>query len=162
VEHFTLQSVNGFAGQVGVKCSGGYSNLTDLVLPDCANPVVVVNLPANGSATGSMNFYPPWTTSAALHSHIKKREPRQGSPLFAGLVTGAGLLLFRLRREFGRYLFLIVTLSLLTAVTGCIGHGGLAMTPGTYSYTLGASSITGPAASSTTTISVTVKCNSCP
>src|ERR1039458_5227636 len=57
---FTLTSVNGFTGTVGVSCSGPDANLLpDLVLPSCDHPGQLLVVPANGSASGTMNFYPP-------------------------------------------------------------------------------------------------------
>ncbi len=66
---FTLTSVNGFTGQVGVTCTGPDSNLLpDLVLPSCDHPVQNYTIPANGSVAGTMGFYPPWVNGYGLAS----------------------------------------------------------------------------------------------
>jgi hypothetical protein len=155
---FKLTSVNGFAGQVGVTCSD--QTTAFLVLPDCANPAVNLQLKANGSATGLINFYPPWT-SPASQTDRRSGGPESKLPAILCLLSGAGLVGLRKRLKLNRALVLGAGFLGLTAcATGCGGHGGLAMTPGTYTYTLTAFSSLGPTA--TTTISVKVKCDSCP
>jgi hypothetical protein len=55
-----------------------------------------------------------------------------------------------------------ICLASLAGIAGCLGRGGLAMTPGTYTYTISGSSVTEPISSASTPISVTVSCDSCP
>lgn len=159
---FTVKSVNGFAGQVGVGCSGPEQILApDLVLPQCAGPLVNVSVPANGSATGSINFYPPWSASAAPDSRRAGGGRRSPLPMLASLFAAVGLLALWRRNRSSRVLSVlpaIAGLVLAAGVSACVGQGGLAMTPGTYTYTLDAGNA---ATSATTTISVTVQCNSC-
>jgi len=162
---FTVKSVNGYAGQVGVICNGPSPGLTgNLILPQCANPAVVVSLPANGSATGSVSFYPP-TGVAALRPDGRSGGRGSGVPLAATLAGAAGLFGLKWRRKprcFRSFLMGATGLGLLSCVAGCVGNGGLAMTPGTYTYTLAGTSDTLPVSSASTTITVTVACNSCP
>jgi len=155
---FTIKSVNGLAGQIGVTCSGPPP--LGLVLPDCEQPDVLVNVVANGTATGTMGFRPPWTT-VARDSRNGRNAPGRELPMAATLAGGIGLLSLRLRYRSShtRMLAIAASLSLLAGLTGCVGKGGLAMTPGTYTYSLSAS---GMGSSANTTILVTVKCDSCP
>jgi hypothetical protein len=154
---FTLTSVNGFTGQVGVLCTGPSSLLVDLVLPSCDSPTQQVVVPANGSVSGSMSFVPPFSNQS-----LGRRGRPGKAPLEAPLVASAlamGLIGLRFRRRLSRWMVLLVIgaagLAATAGVTGCIGHGGLAMTPGTYSYTLSAAARSS-SATGNTTISVTV------
>jgi hypothetical protein len=167
-----VKSVGGFSGQVGIGCSGPDANLlTDLVLPVCPTAGPILSVPANGTVTGSIAFYPPWANPSAMNSHGKGnsagKEPRGtgSSPLALCVLAGAGLVGLRLRKI--KQAWLAVTLGVLclgslTAITGCIGQGGLAMTPGTYAYTITGNSQTASPATEGVIINVTVQCNSCP
>ncbi len=159
VSHFTLNSVGGFTGTVGVTCIGPNTNLSaDLILPDCDHPVDNFVIPAGGSVSGTMNFYPPWTDGYASDSTDRRNQPARSLPLIAGAFAGLGLIGLRMRKIVDRRLALLVgavCLASLAGIAGCLGQGGLAMTPGTYAYVLQAGSVS-------TTISVTVQCNSCP
>ncbi|MGA2349378.1 MAG: hypothetical protein ABSF70_03015 [Terracidiphilus sp.] len=160
VSNFTLTSVDGFAGQVSVVCTGPNPLLVpDLVLPNCA-AIEEFLVPAGGSASGTMNFNPPSSVQSAAKPHALPRNP--GSPIhtplkFCALV--AALLGFsctkKLNRWFAMVLVCAVSLTGLCGTTGCLGRGGLAMTPGTYSYVISASSPTITTAVSAT-ISVTI------
>jgi hypothetical protein len=160
---FTIDSVNGFAGTVSVTCSGPDTNtLPDLVLPSCNHPTQLVDISANGSASGTIGFYPPWTDGYESTSLKMPAKPMRRSPLIACVVAGFMMAGWRFRRKLRQRsdLILVATcIALLAGLTGCLGTGGLAMTPGTYSY-----AITGNSSSETqnATISVTVQCNSCP
>ena len=152
---FTLTSVQSYSDTgVIVKCTGPDPNLLPfVVIPACSISEPLVNIPAGGSVSGTINFFPPWTATQAS-SH-------RAWPLTGTLVAGLGLAgLRRWERIQGRFNFLagILFLLVLTGFTGCIGSGGLAMTPGIYTFVI---SGTGKVSASAN-ISVTVKCNSCP
>ncbi|MGA7342496.1 MAG: hypothetical protein WBE72_25860 [Terracidiphilus sp.] len=158
--HFTLTSVDGYTGSVGVTCSGPESNVVpDLLLPNCSQSGQILVVPANGSVSGTVNFYPPWTSGSASNAQPRPARPL---PLVAGVFAGFGLLGLRLRRISYRWVTLAAGAFCLLALlgfAGCLGQGGLAMTPGTYTYTLTAAS---SSQTQTATFSVTVQCNSCP
>jgi hypothetical protein len=160
VSNFTLTSVNGFTGQVGVTCTGPDTNLLpDLVLPNCTFAVAYFVVPANGTVSGTMNFVPPNTSQAAgtIRALPLPGDSPAQTPLAAGAFAGVALLGLRFRRRLNRWPATIVlcaaSLAALAGTTGCIGNGGLAMTPGTYSYVISAASTS---ASASSTISVTV------
>ncbi|MDR3753661.1 MAG: hypothetical protein P4K93_08410 [Terracidiphilus sp.] len=159
----TLTSVNGFAGTVGVSCyEPVVTNATEPVLPSCAEPVKNLVVPANGSVSGAILFYPPWETSHETASLFTRTKPHYSEPLLGGVFIGCGLLGWRLRKTLNRCGALVAAAVFclsLAGLVGCMGHGGLAMTPGTYAYTISGAS-TGM--TQTTTASVTVQCNSCP
>jgi hypothetical protein len=165
VSNVTLTSLNGFTGQVGVSCSGP-SNAFPLVLPNCTFPSLNLTVPANGSVTGKLPFVPPSNvTASAGHPSAHPSAPAIPAPVKATIVL-ASLLGIRFRRRFqfqnsaNRLLgFAILAATTLGAAslitfTGCIGHGGLAMSPGTYYYTIQATN--GTLTPTTTTIKVTV------
>lgn len=152
---FTLTSVQGY-GDTGiiVKCTGPNPNLLPfVVIPECSVPEPIVNLSAGGSVSGTINFFPPWTATQAWSRPVW--------PAAGALLGGLGLFgLRRWKRARGRFALWagMLSLVLLTGLTGCGGHPGLAMTPGIYTFVI---SGTGKLAASTN-ISVTVKCDSCP
>jgi hypothetical protein len=81
----------------------------------------------------------------------------------AGLFAGIGMAALRFRKRLNRSgALLALTLACLgglagtVTLTGCIAHGGLVMTPGTYQYVVQAFP-RGGGASATTTIQVTVQ-----
>lgn len=151
---FTLTSVQGYADTgVIVKCTGPNPNLLPfVVIPACSIPEPIVNIPAGGSISGTINFFPPWTATQA--------SSRRAWPLGATLVAGVGLIAFRRWKRIRKWFAIIagmLFLFLLSGLTSCGGQGGLAMTPGIYTFVIsGAGKI-----SASTNISVTVKCNSC-
>lgn len=154
---FTLTSVGGYTGSVGVFCTGPNGNLyPDLVIPECAHPTEHLTIPANGSVKGTLSFYPPWK-----NENEAMLRGQSAQPVLAGLFVGVGLLGFGLRRcMHGRLSLLlgVFGIFLFSGAVGCLGHGGLQMTPGTYGYTLTA---TGTGVKATTTVNVTVHCSSC-
>lgn len=163
---FTVTSTSGFAGKVGVYCQGPNPNLLgDVVLAQCTHPTQNVNVPAGGSATGTIEFYPPWTTPpdepAATSAGIP-RTPASSLPLMAGMFVGLGLMGLRFRKR--ALPVAAACLALFAGTAGCTGHPGLAMTPGSYIYTIhGATPPNAvPSASAATNITVRVNCNSCP
>jgi len=139
---FTLTSVNGFTGQVGVVCVGPVPGPYNEVLPDCSHPAQVITVPANGSVSGTMQFIPPWTIPTAKLRDLPGRPRRGplGTPVAAGGLFTACLLGLSLRRGWGQRLSVMglaaAGLVGLGSVSGCIGQGGLAMTPGSYPYVL--------------------------
>ncbi len=152
---FTLTSVQGYADTgVVVKCTGPDPNLLPyVVIPACSIPEPLVNIPGGGSVSGTINFFPPWTATQA--------SSLRGWPLTGALVSAVVLIRLRKRKEVHRrsaVLTGMLSLFLLTGMTACVGNGGLAMTPGLYTFVI---SGTGKVSASTN-ISVTVKCNSCP
>ncbi len=168
-EPFTLTSVDGFTGTVSVSCVGPNPNLfPDYVLPDCRDPVVELTVPANGSKSGSLEFYPPWitppTTTAETAGHGANHRSRPW-PVAAGILGGLGLLGLRMRKLLDRRFSLligVVGLASLCGLCGCLDQGGLAMTPGTYIYQLTGVPPSGIANEVSANLYVTVKCNSCP
>lgn len=156
---YTLTSVNGFAGTVAVVCNGPDPNLyPDLIMPSCAEPTQELVVPANGSISGSMLFYPPWE---GVTGQLARPAKPGAAPLLAGAFAGLGLL--GLRKRAGSWITLllgVVCLGTLAGAVGCLGGGGLQMTPGTYTYTLSGTTISG--VSGTGQVTVTVHCNSCP
>ena len=134
--NFTLTSVNGFSGRIGMVCYGLDPNKVPLlVLPDCTYETQYYQLPANGSVSGSINLYPPW---AQLPAPTSDRQPEGSSkstlPAAAPLAL-AGLLALGIRHTRTQWLAAIALFT-LAAVTGCMGSGGLAMTHGDWQYTL--------------------------
>jgi len=147
VSHFTVTSVNGFTGRVGVICKGLDSNIVpDLVLPDCTFTTQNYVLTANGSASGIMTFYPPNNIPSTVSRGGSPRQPGPALPI-AGALAAAGIFCFRIRRKRSGWpvlpLLAIVGLAGLAGVTGCIGHGGLAMTHGDWGYTITATPVSG-------------------
>lgn len=157
---FTLTSVGGFTGQVGVICSGPDPNLfPDIIFPDCSHPTQQFVIPANGSVSGTMGFYPPWQVETASTQRDKPSHPSRSLPLLAGTFAGLGLLGLRVKSRRVAMGIGVVCLGLLSGAIGCMGHSGLQMTPGTYTYTLSGS---GLGVSATKQFTVTVHCDSCP
>ena len=139
---FTLTSLNGFTGTVKVECPNGLIDTLEEVLPVCTPESQVFTLPANGSVSGTVQLIPPWTIMGSVRRDLPASPERapQGMPFVAGGLMAACLMGSKLRRGWRRTLSVIVlcavSLAGLGAVTGCIGHGGLAMTPGSYTYTI--------------------------
>jgi hypothetical protein len=162
----TLQSVNGFAGQVMVTCQGPETNIApDLLLPVCNSNLGQVTIPAGGSASLTAGFNPPWMNTAAMNSGGRPAGPGPASPLAAGAVSGLLLLGLRMQRVVNQRLLLLAAallLAPLAGLIGCLNKGGLAMTPGAYSYSFTGFATSATPSSVSTTIYVTVNCDSCP
>ena len=147
--NFTLTSTGGFTGQVSVDCSGPDPILVPLlILPICNPPAEIFPLPANGTASGTIQFVPPPSVQGSVDSErvpLRRNRSRE-VPFGAGACAAAMLFGVGFRRRFVRHLSVImafaVSAAALASVTGCIGKGGLAMTPGTYSYVISAASAT--------------------
>jgi len=162
---FTVTSNNGFAGQVGVYCQGPNPNLLPFaVLPQCSHPTQYVDVPAGGSASGTISFYPPWVTPQTASRSRLPRHPASSVPLMASIFLGLGLLRLRFRKSLPlNVLVAAACLSFVAGISGCVQSGGNAMTPGNYTFTINGATVPGatPAASANSTFSVTVRCNSC-
>ncbi len=163
---FTVKSVNGFAGSVGIQCQAPATLPGSvLILPECNKPISDVAVSAGGSVSGTISFFPPASITGNEVSRNSSPRPDQPRlPLALGAVAGLGLLGFRFRkllRDQAVLAIAAVGLCLLTGLAGCGGKGGLAMTPGTYTYTIAAAARTGTG-TATTQINVTVHCDSCP
>ena len=130
---YTVTSVDGFTGKVGVSCFAPGIN-GSLAIPDCDVPEQFLTIPANGSASGTMPFTPPTNVSA---KNDGKDNRRPAGPLAAGAMVLAGFAAARRRLRWNRTLSALALCAGLLAgltATGCGGHGGLAMAPGTYTY----------------------------
>lgn len=149
---YTITSVGGFAGKIGVSC---YAPELDgsLVIPSCDIPEQFVTVPANGSVSGKMPFTPPSTVTAR---NQRGGKTRSSVPLAACAIVLIGFAAAR-RRRWNRALSPLVFLAALFAgltLTGCGGHGGLAMSHGTWGYSIVAG--VGEAVFATAYINVTV------
>jgi hypothetical protein len=139
---FMLTSLNGFTGQVSVVCAGPNPGPLELVLPVCSPNSQILTVPANGSISGTLQFNPPWVISGSLRQDLPGPPGRAplGMPMTAGGLAAACLLGSRMRRDWRRRLGVMVLAAAglvgLSSLTGCIGQGGLAMTPGSYTYTI--------------------------
>jgi hypothetical protein len=158
---FTLTSVNGYAGTVGINCS----NLdppagVNVPICDFGGPAFPVSytLTANQVVTGSilfLNSQPPCKDGVCPVSlpHRGARRLPQGLALAGALLLGFGF-----RRRTARWLTLTLlavgTLAGLAAISACGGNNNV-VTPGTYAYTIMAKDLT-TNASATTSIHVTV------
>ena len=132
---YTVTSVDGFTGQVGVSCFAPEINGA-LAIPSCDVPEQFLTLTANGSVKGTMPFTPP-TNVTAKNQGGNRRKP--AGPLAAGAMILAGFAAARRRMRWSRTISaLALSAGLLTGLsaTGCGGHGGLAMAPGTYTYNI--------------------------
>jgi hypothetical protein len=132
---YTVTSVGGFTGQVGVSCFPPEINGA-LAIPNCDVPEQFLTVPANGSISGKMPFTPP-TNVTARNKGGDQRRP--AGPLAAGALMLAGFAAARKQLRWNRMLSALVLCAGLLAgltATGCGGHGGLAMAPGTYTYNL--------------------------
>ena len=155
---YIVSSVNGFAGKVAIVCTGPDPNLyPNLIMPSCAEPTQELTVPANGSIGGGIIFHPPWVD---LTAHTTAPSSREATSLFACTLCGIGVL--GLRRHLNRLLLLVLgflCIGLLSGAVGCLGSGGLQMTPGTYIFALNGA---GNGATASGKVTVTVVCNSCP
>jgi hypothetical protein len=165
VSNITLTSVNGYTGTVGVICTNPGGDAVLFVLPNCMYPQQTLLVPANGSVIATVVFNPPAGVNASNEGYPAPHHPRQphSSPVETAAL-GALLLRVGFRKKYrswsaaNRLLPLaLLSVSSLIALTGCAGHGGLAMTPGNYQYAIQATSLTGgPITTVTATIKVSV------
>jgi hypothetical protein len=157
---FTLTSVDGFAGSVGVTCGEPTVN-AGVLIPFCGpagggvpvTPPIV--LTANGTANGTAPILAIEYTNAKDVGGPKLRG-HGGAVSWAVvgvLMLGVGL---RRRRRLAGVLVVVGMMVGLTALSGCGGPATL--TPGVYTYTLSASQagLTTPGPVVSTAVQVTV------
>lgn len=157
---FTLTSVNGYTGTVGIICSGP-TPPAGVNVPVCSfgGPAyqAIEALTSNQAVTGTivfLNSRPPCNPCPVSLPH------RRATGLAPGLALAGALLLgFGIRRRTGRWLtltlFALGTLTGLAGISACGGGNNNAVTPGTYVYTLSAAD-TQSLKSVTASINVTV------
>ncbi len=154
---FTITSVNGYTGSLTVRCvpPNPPSGVRE---PQCGGgPPSSIVLSANTSQTSNFTLYPYIYVGATLTGTLKHLETFEGVTLaFAGLL-GLGLPLRRgksIQRTSGR---LLVAIGILAGLSGLNACGGvLTLTPGTYTYTLSATSQDNASSSVNTTLQVAV------
>jgi hypothetical protein len=132
---FTLTSVNGYSGTVGVICYPT-NEPAGAKLPYCGGslPPVGYTLTANASVTGSLPFFNVPVPEPVSMPVRRSRAGPAGLALAAGLLLGLGF-----RRKAGRWfvpvLLAVGMLTGLAAISGCGGSNSV-VTPGTYSFTV--------------------------
>jgi hypothetical protein len=157
---FTLTSVNGFVGSVAVQCEGP-TEPAGVRAPVCEDfgPVRAFPLTANGTTTGSFEVVAIPPKVVPVVSGVNPLRHGQGASwALAGiLMLGFGLKRRRTRR-FARVLLAIGAIGLTgMGISGCGGPPTL--TPGVYTFTLDANSISDTlnvSLSASTTATVTV------
>jgi hypothetical protein len=159
----TLTSVNGYAGTVGIICSGPTeSGASNLPICNLGGPAYVAfeTLTANQTASGTVAFYNSHPPCNPCPVNLPRRA---GHRLPVGLALAGALVFgFGFQRKAPRWLVLIlVTVGSLAGLAGISACGGNSannvVTPGTYTYTLSAVDMnTPPSASVTTSVTVTV------
>ncbi len=156
---FTLTSVNGFAGLVGVTCAAPTEPM-GVKAPFCnqGGPLMAYTLTADGTTTGSISIVAIQPNPVPLVSRSRPAKRREGVGFtLAGLVVlGIGL-----RRNGGRQLSRIALaagMMVALAGMGLVGCGGPpTLTPGAYVFSLNANSVSAsPALTASTTSTVTV------
>jgi len=160
---FTLTSVNGYKGTVGIACHPA-APPAGVNLPVCEFGAIAYEafeaLTPNQAATGTLAFLntaPPCTNPCPVN--LPRHRDNGLKPGLA--LAGALLLGFGIRRRPARWLTLILlgvgTLTGLAGISAC-GGGKKAVTPGTYVYTLTAVDIdsSGSIEPVSTSIKVTV------
>jgi hypothetical protein len=156
---FTLTSVNGFAGSVGVTCTPP-NPAAGVREPNCAeggpvSPPYV--LTANATAKGVSTITASEPLPVPDVSKLNRTRPREGTSwaLAGVLMLGLGLN----RKRSGQSTRLLLAVGMLI---GLMGIGACSspetLTPGTYTYTLNASSYVqnNTSLSASTTVTVTV------
>jgi hypothetical protein len=155
---FTLTSVNGFVGSVAVQCVGP-TEPAGVKAPVCEDfgPVRAYPLTADGTATGSFEVVAIPPKVVPVVSGVNPlRHGRGANWALAGiLMLGIGLQRRRTRR-FARVLLAIGGIGLTgMGISGCGGPPTL--TPGVYTFTLNANSVSNTLSlSASTTATVTV------
>ncbi len=152
---FTLVSLNGYAGKLGVDC-GATNPPAGARLPYCGGgPAFQIALAANATAKGSVGLS---AGPAPLAPASRSNTPGHGSG--AAWAFAGGILLFGLGfgRRKARWLSVLLlsigALAELGALSAC-GGGQPTLTTGTYDYTLTAYDTTTNATASTT-VKVTI------
>ncbi|HEY9127040.1 MAG TPA: hypothetical protein VIM62_07925 [Acidobacteriaceae bacterium] len=125
----TITSVNGYTStKIQVECDGGPSGgIQGYVYPVCTSAQTLETLPANGSVEVPLQLTPPPGVNGNAAPMV---AAGMGALVFAGVSVR--------RRSRWNSLTTVILLGAGAAVclcgTGCGGHGGLVMTPGTYTY----------------------------
>jgi hypothetical protein len=133
---FTLTSVNGYTGTVGITCYPT-DQPTGAKLPYCGGPAMIGHtLTADAMVTGSLPFYNEPVPEPVSMPVRKSHAGPAGLALADGLLLGLGF-----RRRVSRWMFLVLfavgAFAGLGVISGCGGNGGNSVvTPGTYSYTV--------------------------
>jgi hypothetical protein len=97
-----------------------------LILPECNQPISDVAVPAGGSVSGTINFFPPPSVTGSEVSRNSSRRPSQSHlPLALGLAAGLGLLGVRSRKLLHTHTALVIAAAgfFLAGLDGCGGKG---------------------------------------
>lgn len=157
---FTLTSVNGFVGSVGVLCIEPTVAGSVHEGPYCANygPARSYSLTANGTATGTYEVVAKKPPAVPVVGSLHLRRQPRGATWALASVLLLGLGFSRRSRRISRGL-LVVAMAALAGI-GMSGCGGPpTLTPGAYIFTLSATSVssdTQPSITENTTATVTV------
>jgi hypothetical protein len=156
---FTLTSVNGFVGSVGIVCVGP-TVAAGVKAPYCdqGGPIMAYTLTSDGTATGNISIVAiePNPVPLATRSSLSGRGGGVGWALAGFLMLGLGMQKKRTRRFTG--VSLAVGMMVTLAGIGVCGCGGPpTLTPGAYVFTLNANSVSDTLSlSASTTSAVTV------
>jgi hypothetical protein len=159
---FTLTSVNGYVGSVGINCSAPTPPM-GVIVPICdfggpAYPVIET-LTANQAATGTIAFRNSMPYCNPCPVSLPHRRKDHGlAPDLA--LAGALLFGFSFRRRAARWLTLTLlalgVLAGLAGISACAGNNrNNNVTPGTYAYTVNAADMNS-GEKVTTSVNVTV------
>jgi hypothetical protein len=156
---FTLTSVNGYTGTVGINCNPP-TPPAGVNVPYCGGGGGLAWAPyaltANQVKTGSIGFFNARVPCGPCPVSLPRRGGRGLAPGLA--LAGVLLLGFGFRRRAQRRLMLILlaagTLAGLAGISACGGDKSV-VTPGTYTYTITAMDMS-TNVSVTTTVNVTV------
>ncbi len=151
---FTLTSVDGYAGKLGVNCEAA-NPPAGARLPYCGGgPVSQITLAANGTATGVVGLTAgPVPLASAGGSNAPGRGSDAGWAMAGVVLLSLGFI--RRRARWLSVLLLVAgTLAGLATLNAC-GGGPPTLTPGTYDYTLTAFD-TSTNVTAATTVKVTV------
>ncbi len=158
---FTLTSVNGFAGMVGIDC-GPANPPTGSILPQCnytgGGPAPQpYTLAANGTVRGSLNLvaYVPPCSNPCPVKLLRPPSPRGVNLALAGVLLLG--LPFRWRARRLRLSLLVVGIMAGLAGIACGAGNNDTLTPGTFVYTVSASQVgTAATLATSATVKVTV------
>ncbi len=155
---FTLTSVNGFAGTVGINCSAP-TPPAGVTVPICnlGGPAwQPYTLAANQAVTGTITFYNSHPPCNPCPVSLPRREGH--GPASSLALAGALLLGFGFRRRAARWfthtLLAVGMFAGLAGISVCGGDKSV-VTPGTYVYTITVADMT-TNVSVTTLVNVTV------
>jgi hypothetical protein len=151
---FTLTSINGYAGTVGLNCSPA-TLPAGVKVPICGGggPALTYSLTANQVVTGIIGLINSCSPCLVRLPHRRSRGLTPGLAL-----AGALLLRFGFRRRAARWLTIaLLAVGLLAGLAGISACGGNSsgVTPGNYAYTITATDVR-TSVSVTTSVNVTV------